>query len=337
MPDPGTTILVTGGAGYIGSHACKALAQRGYEPVVVDNLENGREEAVKWGPFEHCDLLDRERLREIVCSRKPAAAMHFAAYAYVGESVRRPAAYYRNNVAGAINLLDALMEAGGAHFVFSSTCATYGIPDEVPIPESTVQRPINPYGRSKLMIEQLLSDYSAAYGLRACSLRYFNAAGADPDGELGEVHDPEPHLIPNILRAAMGRAPALQVFGDDYDTGDGTCVRDFIHVTDLAEAHCLALEYLPGRDGHHAFNLGSAAGHSVLEVVRAAEAVTGRPVPLQVEARRPGDPPVLVADAARARAELGWQPRHSDLSEILSTAWRWEQSRTGVGGPGPAR
>jgi len=320
------TVLVTGGAGYIGSHTCKALARRGFEPVVFDSLENGHRDAVRWGPLEVGDLLEPDALAGLFRSYEFAAVVHFAAYAHVGESVAEPAAYYRNNVVGSLNLLDAMRRAGVDAMVFSSTCATYGIPDHTPISEQQAQAPINPYGRSKLMIEQLLADHAAAYGMRACSLRYFNAAGADPDGELGEVHDPEPHLIPNILRAALGRQERLQVYGDDYPTPDGTCVRDFIHVSDLAEAHCLALEYLRDNPGTHAFNLGAEHGHSVMEVIRAAESVAGRRVPYRIESRRPGDPPVLVADASKAQRQLGWERRYSGLDDILRTAWEWERA-----------
>lgn len=321
-----STVLVTGGAGYVGSHACKALSKYGYQPVVFDSLEAGHAGAVKWGPLETGTLLDKARLVGVVERYRPAAVMHFAAYAHVEQSVRDPAAYYRNNVAGTINLLDVVREKEVAMMIFSSTCATYGVPASTPIREDSIQNPINPYGRSKLMIERILADYARAYGLHACSLRYFNAAGADPDGEIGEVHDPEPHLIPNVLRAAGGAVKRLKVFGDDYPTRDGTCIRDFVHVTDLADAHCRALQYLTDNPGCHAFNLGSEQGHSILEVIAMAESETGRPVPYAIEGRRPGDPPVLVADSSRAREALGWERRHSGLEEILRTAWRWEQS-----------
>lgn len=338
MSSSSKKILVTGGAGYIGSHACKALFQRGYEPVVFDNLENGHAAAVKWGDLEHGDLLDPALLGAVFDRHDFAAVVHFAAYAYVGQSVLDPAAYYRNNVAGSLNLLDAMRSRGVELMVFSSTCATYGVPSRSPICEQEPGKPINPYGRSKLMIEQLLEDYSRAYGLRACSLRYFNAAGADPDGEAGEVHDPEPHLIPNILRAAKGQQGRLKVYGSDYPTPDGTCIRDFVHVSDLAEAHCLAVEYLLENPGNHVFNLGSEKGHSVMEVIKAAETDIGLPVPYDLEARRPGDPPVLVADSSKAERELGWRRQHSGITEILQTAWQWECSMPGFGrqpGRGP--
>lgn len=318
-------ILVTGGAGYIGSHTCKALARRGYQPLVLDSLENGHRGAVKWGDFENGDLLDPAGLGRVFERHDVAAVVHFAAYAYVGESVLAPAAYYRNNVVGSMNLLDAMRNSGVNAIVFSSTCATYGVPRRTPIDEDENQQPINPYGRSKLMIEQLLEDYCRAYGMRACSLRYFNAAGADPDGEIGEVHDPEPHLIPNILWAGMGKQDQLKVYGGDYPTPDGTCIRDFVHVADLAEAHCLAIEHLFDNPGNHAFNLGSEKGHSVMDVIKAAESHIGLSVPYCMEPRRPGDPPVLVADSAKAERELGWRRNHSSLGEILETAWKWER------------
>lgn len=331
MPGARDKILVTGGAGYIGSHTCKALARRGYQPVVFDSLENGHREAVKWGPLERGDLLDPAPLAAVFRRHDIAAVVHFAAYAYVGQSVQDPAAYYRNNVVGSMNLLDAMRGAGVDALVFSSTCATYGMPSRTPISEAERQEPINPYGRSKLMIEQLLDDYSQAYGMRGCSLRYFNAAGADPEGEIGEIHDPEPHLIPNVLWAGMGKQERLNVYGSDYPTPDGTCIRDFVHVADLAEAHCLAIEYLANNPGSHAFNLGSEKGYSVMEIIQAAESELGLSVPYRCEPRRPGDPPVLVADSARAERELGWSRRHSGISEILRTAWQWERAGAAFG------
>lgn len=325
-------ILVTGGAGYIGSHTCKALSRRGYDPVAFDSLENGHAGAVKWGDLERGDLLDPAAVDSLFERHDFAAVVHFAAYAYVGQSVVDPAAYYRNNVVGSMNLLDAMRARGVEAVVFSSTCATYGVPSRTPISEQETVRPINPYGRSKLMIEQILEDYCRSHGLRACSLRYFNAAGADPDGETGEVHDPEPHLIPNVLRAAMGRQAGLNVYGGDYQTPDGTCIRDFVHVTDLADAHCLAVEYLFARPGSHVFNLGSEKGYSVMEIIRAAEAEIELPVPYELKPRRPGDPPVLVADASKAERELGWRRSHSGITEILRTAWQWERSGPGFDG-----
>ncbi len=316
-------ILVTGGAGYIGSHACKALAQAGYTPVTYDNLVYGHRWAVRWGPLEVGDIADRARLDAVIAQYRPAAVMHFAAYAYVGESVQDPGKYYRNNVAGTLTLLEAMRDHGIDTLIFSSTCATYGIPDQVPIAEDHPQRPINPYGASKWMIERILQDFDAAHGLRSIALRYFNAAGADPDGDIGEAHDPETHLIPLVLDAAAGKRPAITVYGDDYDTPDGTCIRDYIHVTDLANAHVVALKALQAGPATTAYNLGNGQGFSVREVIAAAEAVTGRPVPVHIGARRSGDPARLVGDARRIRQALGWTPRHQALEAMLATAWRW--------------
>jgi len=317
------TVLVTGGAGYIGSHACKALAAAGYRPVAYDNLVHGHPWAVRWGPLVEGDLLDPARLAEAFARHRPRAVLHFAAYAYVGESVERPAKYYRNNVAGTLNLLEAMRAHGVDRLVFSSTCATYGLPRQERLREDHPQDPVNPYGRSKWMVERLLADYAGAYGLRAIALRYFNAAGADPEGELGELHRPETHLVPRVLLAAAGAGEAVTIHGDDYDTPDGTCVRDYVHVSDLARAHVLALEALDRGPPFRAYNLGCGAGHSVRQVIRRAEAVTGRPVPHRVGPRRAGDPPRLVADAAQARAALGWTPVWGDLDSLLAHAWRW--------------
>jgi len=327
----GSTVLVTGGAGYIGSHACKALAAAGYRPVVADSLVHGHQWAVKWGPLEQGDIADRAFLDGVLQRHRPAAVMHFAAFAYVGESVTDPGKYYRNNVGGTLTLLEAMRDHGIGALVFSSTCATYGTPERVPIAESAPQQPINPYGASKLMVERMLSDFDAAHGLRSMSLRYFNAAGADPDGEIGEVHDPETHLIPLALDAASGKSPPLTVFGEDYDTPDGTCVRDYIHVSDLADAHLLALEQLERSGSSDRFNLGTGTGASVLEVIAAVERVTGRPVRYAVGPRRAGDPPVLVSEASRAARELGWTPRLSDLDTIVATAWAWHQKAISQG------
>jgi UDP-glucose-4-epimerase GalE len=325
---PRGAVLVTGGAGYIGSHACKALAEAGFVPVVYDNLGIGNRWAVRWGPLEEGDILDGDRLAAVFAAYRPVAVMHFAALALVGESVTDPGKYYRNNVVGAINLLDAARGAG-AVFVFSSTCATYGIPERVPIDEDTPQQPINPYGTTKLMIEQALTDYGAAYGLRSASLRYFNAAGADPDGEIGEARAIETHLVPLMMEAILGRRPPLKVFGTDYPTPDGTAVRDYVHVTDLAAAHVRALRYLLGGGGSIALNLGTGRGHSVLEVIAAAEAGTGRRVPHDFGPRRAGDPPVLVADPRRSVAVLDLDlAGFRSLEEIVATAWRWHQSYT---------
>jgi len=319
-------ILVTGGAGYIGSHVCKALATAGFLPVTYDNLVYGHRSAVRWGPFVHGDILDRAALDAVIRTWQPLAVMHFAAFAYVGESVTNPAKYYRNNVAGTLTLLEAMRDAGVGKFVFSSTCATYGLPNYVPISEDHPQNPINPYGASKLMIERMLQDFDTAHALRSISLRYFNAAGADPAGEIGEVHDPETHLIPLVLDAASGARPTVTVFGTDYPTPDGTCVRDYIHVTDLAQAHVLALQALHSGASTTAYNLGNGIGFSVRQVIDVAKHVTGLTVPIVFGPQRAGDPPALVGDASRIRAELGWTPQHSNLIDIIGTAWRWHQS-----------
>lgn len=320
------TILVTGGAGYIGSHACKQLAKAGYQPVTVDNLSRGHQWAVKWGPLEVVDIADRAAMSVVFKKYRPAAVLHFAAYAYAGESVTDPALYYGNNVAASWNLLEAMREANVRHIVFSSTCATYGEMPNEPVREDAPQSPVSPYGFSKLAIERMLLDYGAAYGFKAVMPRYFNAAGADPDGDIGEAHDPEPHLIPNVLRAAAGLPPALKIFGSDYPTPDGTCVRDYIHVTDLADAHVLALRALLSEGLTGAFNLGNGNGYSNKQVIEAARRVTGREIPCEFVARRAGDPPLAVGDAARARKILGWKPQYHQLDTIIETAWRWMQA-----------
>jgi UDP-glucose-4-epimerase GalE len=317
-------ILVTGGAGYVGSHACKALAAAGYTPVTYDNLGRGHRELVRWGPLEVGDLADRARLDEVFARHRPEAVMHFAAFAYVGESVQDPALYYRNNVGGTLELVEATRRAGVDSFVFSSTCSTYGVPERMPIDEDTPQRPINPYGATKLAIERMLADYAGAYGLRSASLRYFNAAGCDPDGETGELHEPETHVIPRVLMAATGQIEHVEVYGTDYPTPDGTCLRDYIHVADLAQGHVQALDYLKRGGATVAVNLGTGRGFSVREVIAAAEQVTGRRIPVREAPRRPGDPPVLVADPTRARARLGFAPRYTELAPIVATAWRWQ-------------
>ncbi len=322
------TILVTGGAGYIGSHCCKALGAAGYEVVVVDNLVYGHADAVKWGPLEQGDISDGAFLDRVFAYYRPAAVIHFAAYAYVGESVTDPSKYYRNNVGGTLSLLEAMWRAGVGRLVFSSTCATYGIPATVPIPEASPQFPINPYGRTKLVAEHMLSDFERAHGLRSIALRYFNAAGADPEGEIGERHDPESHLIPLALDAVAGTGSALTVNGEDYDTPDGTCVRDFIHVTDLADAHVRAMAHLLNGRASDQVNLGTGKGSSIRDVMDAVEKVVGRPVPYSLGPRRPGDPPALVADPDRARSLLGWTPKLSDLDTIVRTAWAWHQRHT---------
>lgn len=318
-------VLVTGGAGYIGSHACKALAAAGYVPVTFDNLVYGHEWAVKWGPFVCGDILDRTALDAVFEQYRPIAVMHFAAFAYVGESVTNPGKYYRNNVAGSLNLLEAMRDHGVDRFIFSSTCATYGVPSVVPIAEMHPQHPINPYGASKLMIERMLRDFDVAHGLRSISLRYFNAAGADPEGETGEAHDPETHLIPLVLDAAAGKRPYITVYGDDYDTPDGTCIRDYIHVADLADAHVRGLAALESGAKTTAYNLGNGRGFSVKEVIDAAKTVTGRDIPVRMGERRAGDPPRLVGDATHIQNELGWQPQHADLEDMVDTAWNWHR------------
>ena len=318
-----TAVLVTGGAGYVGSHACKALALAGYTPVTYDNLECGHEWAVKWGPFERGELADNNRLAAVMRSYRPAAVMHFAAYAYVGESMADPARYYRNNVFGTLALLEAMLECDVARIVFSSSCAVYGVPESVPIREDHAQNPINPYGAGKAAVERMLRDFDAAYGLRSVSLRYFNAAGADPGGEIGEAHEPETHLIPLVLDAALGRRADVAVFGDDYDTPDGTCIRDYVHVTDLAEAHVRAVKFLLAGGNSGSFNLGNGRGHSVMEVIAAARRVTAREITVSVGPRRPGDPPSLVSTADFAKRVLEWTPRRTSLETQIADAWRW--------------
>jgi UDP-glucose-4-epimerase GalE len=318
-------VLVTGGAGYIGSHAAKALIRAGHHVVVYDNLVAGHREAVKYGELVEGDVLDTSAVRSAMERHRVDAVMHFAAYLDVGESVREPAKYYRNNVTGALSVLEAMAATHVATFVFSSTCATYGEPVETPITETHPQMPINSYGESKLVVERALPHYERAYGIHAIALRYFNAAGADPDGELGEDHAPEIHIIPRALDAATG-GPGLHVFGDDYPTPDGTCLRDYVHVADLADAHVRALERLAGTQQSGAYNLGTGQPHSVRDVISAVERVTGRQVPWTLAPRRAGDPAVLFAAAGKARTELGWVPRASSLDSIVRTAWGWRQA-----------
>jgi UDP-glucose 4-epimerase len=321
-----TNILVVGGAGYIGSHTCLDLANKGYRPIVYDNLVNGHAEFVQWGVLEEGDIRDRERLDEVLQKHKPTAIVHFAALAEVGESVRDPLAFFETNVAGTISLLAAAEAAGVNAFVFSSTCATYGLPDTIPLVETHQQRPINPYGQSKLIVERILQELNKFKGLRSVVLRYFNAAGADPEGRIGEWHSPETHAIPLAIEAALGRRPIFRIFGSDYDTPDGTCVRDFIHVVDLADAHSRAVQYLLDGGASVAVNLGTGQGTTVKQLLAAIEAVTGRPVPVDYAGRREGDPPALVADNAKARDVLGWAPSH-DLFSIIETAWQWHARR----------
>jgi UDP-arabinose 4-epimerase len=330
MSNDSNTILVTGGAGFVGAHACKALDARGYRPVVYDNLVYGHEASVKWGPLEVGEIADRAALDAVIARHRPQAVMHFAAFTFVGESIADPGKYYRNNVAGTLSLLEAMRDHGVGRLVFSSTAATYGTPKTVPIPESAPKAPINPYGHSKLTAEQMISDFCAAHGLRAAALRYFNAAGADADGEIGECHEPETHLIPLAMQAVTGDTPPLTIFGDNYPTHDGTCIRDYIHVTDLAAAHVLTLERLGQREGFDAFNLGTGTGVSIREVLQAVERVAGKAVPHSVGARRPGDPAVLVSDPGKANRELGWTPGSSDLETIVSTAWAWHRRTAGT-------
>jgi UDP-glucose-4-epimerase GalE len=325
LADKPLTVLVTGGAGYIGSHAAKALARAGHQVVVFDNLVAGHREAVKYGELVVGDISDTPAVRSALARFKVDAVMHFAAYLDVGESVREPVKYYRNNVGGAISVLDAMAAESVRTFVFSSTCATYGEHTEMPIAETHAQRPINSYGESKLAVERALPHFERAHGIRSVALRYFNAAGADPDGEIGEDHHPEIHVIPRAIDATAG-GPGLQVFGDDYPTPDGTCLRDYIHVTDLADAHVRALESLV-RSGRSAFyNLGTGRPHSVKEVIAAVEAVSGRKVPWTLAPRRPGDPAVLYATAHKAQAELRWTPRLPTIESIVRTAWAWHQA-----------
>jgi UDP-glucose 4-epimerase len=318
-------VLVLGGAGYIGSHLAKRLAARGASVTVLDNLSTGHREAVQFGELVEADLLDPASLEQVFAGRRFDSVMHFCARSLVGESMTQPYAYYANNVTGTLNLLEAMRRHDVERLVFSSTAAVFGQPVAGTIDEDHPKQPINPYGASKLMVERILADAAQAYGLRSVALRYFNAAGASSDGAIGESHQPETHLIPNVLRAALGTGPALKVFGDDYDTADGTCVRDYVHVEDLAQAHELALDYMDGHAGAHAFNLGNGQGFSVRQVIEAARAVTGRAIDYKVALRRAGDPAVLVASSIKARNELGWSPAWTELAPIIDSAWRWHQ------------
>ena len=332
MSSEKSTILVTGGAGYIGSHAVLALKQAGYEVVILDNLVYGHrdliEQVLKVELIEG-DTGDRDLLDKLFKSRDIAAVMHFSAYAYVGESVSNPAKYYRNNVIGTITLLEAMLAASVKKFVFSSTCATYGVPQIVPIPEDHPQNPINPYGATKLMVERILSDFNEAYDLKSVRFRYFNAAGADPSGRLGEDHNPETHLIPLVLQTALGKRESISIFGTDYPTNDGTCVRDYIHVSDLADAHVLGLEYLLKGGDSTFFNLGNGNGFSVKEVIETARQITGKEIKAIECDRRPGDPPALIGSADKARKVLGWQPQYTSIKDIMTHAWEWHQKRHG--------
>lgn len=320
-------LLVSGGAGYIGSHMARLLAEQGHAAVVLDDLSNGHRQAVQWGELVQADLLDREALEKVFAGRRFDAVFHFAALSVVGESVAQPYDYYRCNVLGTLNLLDAMRRHGVDRFVFSSTASVFGRPLGGQIDEDHPRQPINPYGSSKLMVEQVLADAAHAYGLRSASLRYFNAAGASRDGLIGESHACETHLIPNVLRSMLGTAAPLKVFGDDYATADGTCVRDYVHVEDLAQAHLLALRHLDDAPGAHAFNLGNGQGFSVRQVIDAASRVVGREVPYTLAARRQGDPDVLVASSRKAREVLGWQARWADLDAIIESAWHWHRNQ----------
>jgi len=319
-----TPILVTGGAGFIGSHTCKALRAAGFDPISYDSLERGNPEAVQWGALEIGALADGGRLREVLARCRPAAVVHFAAFAYVGESSVNPSLYYQNNVGGTVALLDAMRDCGVDKIVFSSSCAVYGVPAATPITEDVPCAPVNPYGATKLFCEQILKDCAAAFPLNFIALRYFNAAGADPDGAIGECHVPETHAIPLLLEAAAG-GRGFTIFGDDYPTADGTCVRDYIHVSDLADAHVRALRALLDGADNSALNLGTGRGWSVRELVAAVREVTGRDVPVQSGPRRPGDPPALIADPTLARAKLGWRPVYGELATQVSHAWAWRQ------------
>ncbi len=319
-------ILITGGAGYIGSHFVTHLVEKGETVLVIDNLQRGHREAVhKSAQFEQADILDFESIKNILQNYNIKSIVHFAAFAYVGESVENPKMYYTNNVAGSLNLIKAAVETGVEKFVFSSTCSIYGNPLKVPISEEESAKPINPYAHTKLMIENMLADFGRAYGLKYAALRYFNAAGADSKGRIGESHDPEPHLIPIVLQAALGKREKIFVFGDDYDTADGTCIRDYIHIEDLADAHARALKYLDKNESD-IFNLGTGKGYSVLEIIRTVEEITGKKLNVEITERRAGDPAVLVAENKKAKDILGWMPKH-DLKSIIETAYNWHSNQ----------
>ena len=318
-------LLVTGGAGYVGSHCCRAFAEAGWRVVVFDNLSRGWRDFVRWGDLIVGDLRDADAIRSAIDAVKPDLVVHFAALAYVGESVSEPALYYENNVCGTLNLLEAMRAAEVAKIVFSSTCATYGVPVQIPIDEQHPQAPINPYGRSKLMVEHLLTDYSAAYGLKHVALRYFNAAGADASGLIGERHEPETHVIPLAIKAAMRGDDSFHIFGGAFDTRDGTALRDYVHVMDLADAHRRAVDYLEGGGSPTAINLGTGVGTTVAEIADAVERVGDRPLKRIMSDPRAGDPPALVAAASKARDILGWEPAHSNIDYIIRTAWRWHE------------
>lgn len=334
MSQPKPVILVTGGAGYIGSHAVLELQRAGYETMILDNLVYGHQDLVDEVLNTKLivgDTGDRALLDQLFSTHPIEAVMHFAAYAYVGESVTDPAKYYRNNVFGTLTLLEAMLAANVKKFVFSSTCATYGVPETIPIPETCPQNPINPYGMSKLMVERILADFAAAYDLKFVCFRYFNASGADPQGLLGEDHDPETHLIPLLLQTALGMRESVSIFGTDYPTPDGTCLRDYIHVTDLAIAHILGLEHLLQGGESQVFNLGNGNGFSVREVIESTRKITQKEISVVESDRRPGDPPILVGSSEKARKLLGWSPQYADIDKIVSHAWQWHQKRHGTG------
>ena len=319
-------ILVLGGAGYIGSHMCKYLANNGYNPIVLDNLICGHRQAVKWGPFIEGSIGDSNLLRHVFSEHQFVAVMHFAAFCYVGESVTDPNKYYRNNVSDTLNLLKVMVEKNVNNFIFSSSCATYGEPVEIPISEQHPQNPISPYGRTKLMVEQILDDFKEAYGLEFVCLRYFNAAGADPDAEIGEDHKPETHLIPLVLQTALGQRERIEIFGDDCPTKDGTCIRDYIHINDLAQAHFLALEKLLNGQSGGKYNIGNGQGYSIKEVINVARDITGKSISSRIIGKRQGDPAILIGSSEKATNDLGWNPQFPDLHTIIKTAWEWHCS-----------
>lgn len=323
-------ILITGGAGYVGSHTVKELLKLGYSTLVLDSLINGHRELVRGGELVEGDLQDRALLEDIFARHSVEAVMHFAAFAYVGESVTDPGKYYRNNVCGTLNLVEAMLKARVNKIIFSSTCATYGHPQEIPITEKHLQNPVNPYGGSKLMVERILRDFEQSHGLRSVIFRYFNAAGADPETQIGEWHEPETHLIPLVLDVAAGKQKVVKIFGTDYDTYDGTCIRDYIHVTDLADAHIQGLKHLQAGKNSDVFNLGNGQGYSVRQVIEWAERITGRQIEVQKAPRRLGDPAMLVGSAEKAQTVLGWKTRFPKLEDIISTAWKWHQRQQGA-------
>lgn len=324
------TVLVTGGAGYVGSHACKALAAAGFQPITYDNLSRGHRDFVQWGPLVEGNIHDRALLADTMRQHSVQAVMHFAAYAYVGESVSDPGLYYQNNVGGTLSILQAMNDAGVKSLVFSSTCATYGIPDRMPITEATTQKPVNPYGRTKLQVEEMLHDFGPAYGLNWTALRYFNASGADPEGKIGERHQPETHAIPLAIEATLKGTRTFDIYGTDYPTPDGSAVRDYIHVADLATAHVAAIQRLIGGGGPAVFNLGTGVGVSVRELIAAVARATSKPVPHKEAPRRAGDPPILVADPAKAKAELGWQAAWLDIEATVASAVGWHKKEWGL-------